>query len=130
MWNVHRMSIKIEHLRLLSSGTKLFITFEFFDIRWAIHILSILVFSSAPPHLVRYLPKASASKRKSTLFVRCPVLCPVLNFTNFLQNSPNPPRASGAWRHSHLLSPFPTWTIVTSLSDTSAPPAHAREHLR
>ena len=33
----------------------------------------------------------------------------------FFQNSPNPPRASGAWRHS------PSRAIVTSLSDTSAP---------
>ena len=56
------------------------------------HILFILAFSSAPPHLVRHLPKASASKRKSTLLVRCPVL----NSTNFLQNSQNPPCASGA----------------------------------
>ena len=46
-----------------------------------------------------------------------------LNSTNFLQNSPSPPRASGAWRHSHLLAPFPIWAIVTSLSDTSSPPA-------
>ena len=42
-----------------------------------------------------------------------------LNSTNFLQNSPNPPRASGAWRHLHSLAPFPIWAIVTSLSDTS-----------
>ena len=73
------------------------------------------------PHLVRHLPKASASKRKSTLLLRCPVL----NSINFLQNSQNTPRASGAWLHSHLLSPFPIWAIVTSLSDTSAPPARA-----
>ena len=45
------------------------------------HNLSMLAFSSAPRHLARYPPKASASKRKSTLFVRCPVL----NSTNFLQ---------------------------------------------
>ena len=38
-----------------------------------------------PPHLMRHLPKASASKRKSTLLVRCPVL----NSTNWLfQNLP------------------------------------------
>ena len=53
-----------------------------------------------------------------------------LNSTKFLQNSQNPPRASVAWRHSHLLTPFPIWAIVTSLSDTSAPPARLREHLR
>ena len=74
------------------------------------------------PHLVRHLPMACASKRKSALLVRCPVV----NSTNFLQNSPNPPCASVAWRHSHLLAPFPIWAIVTSLSDTSAPPARSR----
>ena len=30
-----------------------------------------------------------------------------LNSTNWLQNSQNPPRASGAWRHSYSLPPFP-----------------------
>ena len=69
-----------------------------------------------PPRLVRHLPKASESKQKSTLIVRCPVL----NSTNFLQNSQNPPHASGAWRHSHLLALFPIWAIVIALSDTSA----------
>ena len=77
-------------------------------------------------HIVRHLPKASANKRKSTLLVRCPVL----NSTNLFQNSPNPPRASGAWGHSHLLAPFPIWAIVRSLSDTFVPPALALEHLR
>ena len=48
-----------------------------------------------------------------------------LNSTNILQNFQNPPRASGAWRHSHSLTPFPIWAIVTSLSDTSAPRTRA-----
>ena len=69
------------------------------------------------PNLVRHLPNASPSKRKSTLLVRCPVL----NSTNFLQNSQNPPHASSVWRHSHLLALFPIWAIVTSLSDMSTP---------
>ena len=38
-------------------------------------------FICTPPPFVRHLPKASASKRKATLLVRCPVL----NSTNFLQ---------------------------------------------
>ena len=39
------------HLRLLSSGTKLFITFQLkvFDIRRVIHHISMLTFPSAPP---------------------------------------------------------------------------------
>ena len=44
-----------------------------------------------------------------------------LNLTNWLfQISQNPPRASGAWPHSHSVALFPIWAIVTSLSDTSA----------
>ena len=38
------------------------------------------------------------------------------SLTDFFKISPNPPRASGAWRHSR----FPSRTILTSLSDTSA----------
>ena len=82
-------------------------------------------FICPPPHLVRHLPKASASKRKSTLLVRCQVLNSLA-----VSKSQNPPRASGALRRSYSLAPFLTWAIVTSLNDTSAPPAHAREHLR
>ena len=116
-----------KHLRLLSSGTKLFITFEFkgSSTEGERYTFFLFCFFSSASHLVRHLPKASASKRKSTLLVRCPVL----NSTNFLQNSPNPSRPYGAWRHSHLLAPFAIWAIVTSLSDTSAPHARMREHL-
>ena len=87
-------------------------------------------FISPPPspHLVRHLPKASASKRKSTLLVRCLVSTLL---TDFLKISPNPPRASGAWRHSHSETPFP----ISSYYDISEwhvhfARAHAREHLR
>ena len=100
--------IYIEHRNL---GTRKTLTFykryylRFFDIRREMHIFSILAFSSAPPHLVRHLPKASAGKWKSTLLV----LCPVLNSTyGIFQNPPNPqnlPRASGAWRHPHSVAP-------------------------
>ena len=54
-----------------------------------------------------------------------------LNSSHWLfQNPQNPPHASGAWRHPHSVNPFPIWAIVISLSDTSASPARAREHLR
>ena len=95
------------------------------------HSLSILAFSSAPPpHLVRHLPKASASKRKSNLLVR--YLVSTLR-TDFFKISENPPHASGAWRHSHLLAPFPItgycdiceWHVCSARAH-----AHAREHLR
>ena len=78
-------------------------------------------FSSAPPHLVQHLPKASASKRKPTVFFRGRTQLYELTFSK----SRNPLRASGAWRHSHLLAPFPIWAIVTSLSETFAPRACA-----
>ena len=41
--------------------------------------------------------------------------------TDFFKISQNPPRASGEWRHSHCVTPFPISANVTSLSDTSAP---------
>ena len=47
--------------------------------------------------------------------------------TTFLKSPKSSAHASGAWRHSHSLA---IWAIVTSLSDTSAPDAHARGHLR
>ena len=61
-------------------------------------------FFISTPHLVRHLPKASVSKRKSTVpfwWIVSTLL------TDFFKISPNPPRASGAWRHSHCVAPFP-----------------------
>ena len=55
-------------------------------------------------------------------------LLPGQNLTHWLfQNAPNPPRASGVWRHQHSLAPFPISAIVTSLSDTSALPARSEQ---
>ena len=71
-----------------------------------------------PPHLVRTRRKASASKRRSTVFSRG------RSQLNWLfQISQNPPHASRVWHHPHSVAPFPIWAIVTSLSNTSAPPA-------
>ena len=125
VWNVHRMSVKIKHrnLEIRKTHNDFFVQVLNFLFPLSLKVLrhkerDTHSFYSGfpPPHFVRHLPKASASKRKSTLLVRCAVL----KSTNFLQNFPNPPRASSAWRHSHLLAPFPIWAIVTSLSDTSA----------
>ena len=66
-----------------------------------IYILSIQAFLSATQH-VRTRRKASASKQKSTVFFRGRTQLYWL-----FQISPNPPRASGAWRHSRSLAPFP-----------------------
>ena len=85
------------------------------------HNLSFLAFPSAQPTRVApatrplaWLRRASESQPSSPEAE--------LN-SNFLQNSQNPPLASGAWRHLHSLATFPIWAIVTSLSDTSAPRA-------
>ena len=77
--NTHIDSIGIpkhkKHLRLLSSGTKLFITFELkgFSTEGERHNLSILAFPSAPRH-VRHLPQGHhpgfGKPRKSTVFSR------------------------------------------------------------
>ena len=79
-------------------------------------------FSICPPNTCGTRHKAtglaSASKRKPTVFSRGRTQ---LNW--LFQNPPNPPRASDAWRHTHSLAPFSIWAIVTSLGDSSAPPA-------
>ena len=62
---------------------------------------------------------ALVSKRKPTLLVRCLVSTLL---SDFFKISPNPPCASGVWCHPHSVTLFPIWAIVTSLSDTSAPP--------
>ena len=132
-WNVHRMFITHiwitgipkheKHLRLLSSGTKLFYYLwvkSFFDIRRKIQSF-YADFSICPKP--RATPAArprrasesqpSSSDRKTQL-------------TDFSQISAH---ASGVWRHSHPWSyPLSGIFIVTSLNDTSAP--RARDHLR
>ena len=92
-----------------------------------LHILSILAFSTAP-HLVRHLPKASASKRKSTLLVRCPVLNSPLTFLNLPKSSArircmtSPALCSsrfpsGLWWHLWVTRPLRAraWTPVLML---------------
>ena len=114
-----------KHLRLLSSGTKLYITFEFkgsstlgerytFFLFWLFHLPA--------PHLVRRLPKASASKRKSTVFSRGRSQLYSLTFSNL------PKTSARFWCMTSFALPFPRFpsrAIVTSLSDTSALPARA-----
>ena len=80
--------------------------------------VSILAFSSAP-HLVRHLPNAYASKRKPTVFFRGRTS---LTFSK----SQNPPRASGAWCHSHPPSPISHLGLLWHLWVTRPAPARAR----
>ena len=134
------MSIKIEHRNLEIRKTRNDFSVQVRNFllplnlkilrhkEWDTHSFYYGFFICPPPPLVRHLPKASGlasvSKCKPTVFSRGRIQL------NFLQNSPYPPRASGVWHHSDLLAPFPIWAIVTSLSDTSAPVAHACVHLR
>ena len=77
-------------------------------------------FICTPTTRVASATKISASKRKSTVFVQC-----LVSTHDFFKISQNPLHASGAWRHSHCVTPFPISDIVTRLSDTSAPCARA-----
>ena len=72
--------------------------------------------------LLRHRPKASASKQKSTLLVRCPVLNP----THWPFQ--NPPRERFRCMTSFTSTgyPFNRIFISTYLNDTSSP--HARQH--
>ena len=119
MWNIHRMFIThkyIEHrnpetqkyLRLLSSGTKLFITFEFkgFSTYGERDTIFLCWLFCLPPHHHHVRP------RKPTVFFRG-----WTQLTDFSQISAH---ASGSWRHLHPWShPLSGIFIVTSLNDTS-----------
>ena len=62
-----------KHLRLLSSGTKLFITFKLKGfLTWGRerHNLSMTTLPSNPNH-VRHLPQGLGEPRKSTVFLGC-----------------------------------------------------------
>ena len=128
MGNVHRMFITYIHRTQESRNTKN--TYDFLvQVRNFLLPLSLKVLRHKerdthsfysdfsiwppPPQHVCTRRKASASKRKSTIFSRGRTQ---LNW--LFQNPPNPPRASGAWRHPHSLARFAIWAIVTSLSDT------------
>ena len=76
-----------------------------------------------PPSPTRMAPatKVSASKRKPTVF-----FWGRSQLSDFFKISPNPLRSSDAWHHPHSVTPLPMWAIVTSLSDTSAPPTRTR----
>ena len=132
-WNVHRLFITYihknigiskheKHLRLLSSDTKLFITFEFKVLRhkerdtnsfYSGFVISTPISCDTCPRP----PRASKSQPFSPEAGLNSTQLNSLTFSKFQ----NPPCASGAWRHSHSVAPFPIWAIVTSLSDMSAP---------
>ena len=111
--------------RLLSSGTKLFITFELKGFStWERYHLSMLSFSSPPNH-VRQLPQGLGERVKVNL------LPPRQNSTNSFFKSSQILRArfrcmkSFTYPWSYFLSGI---FIVTYVNDTSSP--HAHQHLR
>ena len=139
MWNVHIMFIthidNIEHrnpetqkhLRLLSSGTKLFYYLwikRLFDIKRETQF-SIQASPSAPNHVhTRHKATglASASKRKSTFFLRA------RNSTQLTDFFKIPQILRARFRcMMPFTSPGPGIFILTSVNDTSPP---ARQHLR
>ena len=113
--NAHRNPETQKHLRLLSSGTKVFITFElkgFFDMRKRErHNLSMLTFPSAPNH-VRRPPQGLGELRKSTFFFEAKT-----QLSDFFFKSPKSSvHASSAWRHAH---PAVTFSIRGFYCDIS-----------
>ena len=109
-----------------------FITFELKVIRHEereTHNLSMLtVFTSAPNHVQHLICKLLVWPRRAPK-VNLPVRTQELNSLLFLKFPKSSAHASGAWRHSHPLVPFPIWGfILTFVNDASSP--SVREHLR
>ena len=123
VWNVHRMTIKIEHRNLETRKTRNDFSVQ---VRNFLLPLSLKVFwhkereaqSFYSGFFIAPPTKVSASKRKPTVF---PWGRSHLN-SDFFKISQNLPRSSGAWRHPHSITLLPMGAIVTSLSDTSALP--------
>ena len=137
VWNVHRMSIKIEHRNLETRKTRNDFSVQ---VRNLLLPLSLKVlrhkereaqsfysgfFIPPPPTSVAPATNVSASKRKPTVFPRGRSY---LN-SDFLKLSPNPPRVSGAWGHSHLLVPVSHLGLLWHLWVTRLLYSCAREHM-
>ena len=120
-------------LRLLSSGTKLFITFELKVFRHEER--------ETQSFYVDYFYIVISQRNQRTAPVAHKVVWPrpalnldslvrrqELNSLLFLKSQKSSAHASDAWRHSHPLVLFPIWGfILTSVNDASS--SRAREHL-
>ena len=140
MRNVHRMFITYIHRTQKSRNTKN--TYDFFvQVRNFLLPLSLKVlrhkerdthsfysgFSicTPPSHATPYTRPLAWLRRASENQPSSPET--ELNSTNWLfQNSPNPLRASGAWRHSHSLAPFPISGFYCDISEWHVRSARAR----
>ena len=129
MLNVHIMFIKSrntkKHLRLLSSGTKLFITFElkgFFDIRREIPSF-YTDFSICPPRPRNMCAPAARPRRASESHPSSSD--GKTQLTDFFQITQNPPHTLPVYDVIRIpLFTFPIWGFtLTSLNDTSSPRA-------
>ena len=125
--NAHIDNIRIlkhkKHLRLLRSGTKLFITFELkgFSTKGEWYTIFLCWLFHLPPPRA---PPAARPRRAPKVNLLLRTL--KLNSLTFLKSLKSSAYASGVWRHSHLLVSFPIfyfhiceWRILS-----------AREHLR
>ena len=110
----HRISIKIEHRNLeiwktrndFSVQVQNFLLPLSLKVFWhkerERHNLSILVFSSSPPPTSHATPAQGLHEQaKVNHLVRS-----LVSTLSLSSNSQNPPHASGAWRHSHSVTPF------------------------
>ena len=112
-----------KHLRFLSSGTKVFLLPLSLKVlrhkERDTHSFNSGFFISPPPSRAAPVQGLREQAKVNRLFPRQDSTPQ----TDFFKNPQNPPRASGAWCQPHSVTPFPIWAIVTSLSDTSDPPA-------
>ena len=143
-WNVHWLFIYIyiyiehrnletrKHLRLLSSGTKLFITFECkgssrkgergtFFLFWLFHLPPPQQVLHLPQRPLAWLRRASQSQTSSP---EAGLNSTQLTFSKSSKSSARA-RASDAWRHSHPLVNLSVGFLFWHLW-TTHPPPHAR----
>ena len=90
LWNIHIYNIEHRNPKMRKTPNNFSVQVQNFLLPLSLKVLRhkegdthsfYSGFFICPPHLVRHLPRASASKWKSTLFVRCPVL----NSTDFFK---------------------------------------------
>ena len=127
IYRKHRNPETQKHLRLLSSGSKLFITFEFKVIRHKESDTQSFYadFSISPP------PSRAAPRRKLLVWSRrAPKVNRLLrtlkfNSLTFLKSPKSAAHAFGAWRHSHPPVTFTLWDFYLDISEWHILPARA-----
>ena len=110
-----------KHLRLLSSGTKLFLLPLSLKVLQCKERDTHSFYSGffICPHLVQHLPKASVSKRKSTVFSQG------MDSTNFFQISQNPLHALPVHDIIHIHWSTFLWDFYFDIYERHILPMHA-----